>query len=459
MSKTNNEKQTLKKVGLLAITWPIFIEVFLNTFMRIADIFMLSFVSDEAVAAIGVVNQMMMFTFVLFNFTAMGSGVVVAQFVGANKLNDVSKTIANAIFINLLFGFFISSMIVIFRYQFLNIFHMSRELIEYADIYILIVGGTLFTQAMVMTLFSVLQAQGFTKEVMYVALGMNILNIIGNYFVIFGPFGLPTLGVMGVAISTAVCRALAMVVIFVLLYKKTAVKIKVQDYFKLKKAYVKKILRIGVPGAGEHLSHNLSQLTITVFITMLGADALATRVYTQNLTNFMTVFSLSIAKGMQIYIGQLVGAGKLEKAYMEMYRGLKIATIVALCVGAVIAFSGKFLLGFFTDDANIIALGSIILFLGMILEPGRTFNLVIISSLRASGDATYPVMVGILSMWGVSVTLAYLLGLPLGYGLIGVTIGIIVDEWFRGGLMFIRWRSKKWQEKVLVEEVKPAVSQ
>ncbi|WP_238343518.1 MATE family efflux transporter [Gracilibacillus saliphilus] len=167
---------------------------------------MLSFVSDEAVAAIGVVNQMMMFPFVLFNFTAMGSGVVVAQFVGANKLNDVSKTIANAIFINLLFGFFISSMIVIFRYQFLNIFHMSRELIEYADIYILIVGGTLFTQAMVMTLFSVLQAQGFTKEVMYVALGMNNLNIIGNYFVIFGPFGLPKLGVMGVAISTAVCR-------------------------------------------------------------------------------------------------------------------------------------------------------------------------------------------------------------------------------------------------------------
>lgn len=445
------DEQIRKKMSLLAITWPIFIEVFLNTFMRIADIFMLSFVSDEAVAAIGVVNQLMMFTFVLFNFTAMGTGVVVAQFVGAEKWHDVSKTIANAIFINLLFGIFISSVVVLFRYSFLDLFQLPKELLVYADQYILIVGGTLFTQSIMMTIFSVLQAQGFTKEVMYIALGMNVFNIIGNALFIFGLFGIPTLGVMGVAISTAICRGIAVIVAFILLYRKTTIPLHVRDYFILKKRYVKKILQIGIPGAGEHLSHNLSQLTITVFITMLGTQALTTRIYTQNLTNLMTVFSLSIAKGMQIYIGQLVGAGKLEEAYKEMYRGLKIATIVALIIGSLIAISGEWLLGFFTSDSDIIALGSIILFLGMILEPGRTFNLVIISSLRASGDATYPVLIGILSMWGISVTLAYLFGLPLGYGLIGITIAIIIDEWFRGGLMFWRWRSKKWQEKKLVE--------
>lgn len=90
-----NKSKSAKKLTLFAITWPLFIEVFLQTFMRFADVFMLSFVSDEAVAAIGVVNQMMVFTFVLFNFTAMGSGVVVAQFVGARKPKDVSITIAN----------------------------------------------------------------------------------------------------------------------------------------------------------------------------------------------------------------------------------------------------------------------------------------------------------------------------------------------------------------------------
>ncbi|WP_416151192.1 MATE family efflux transporter [Salipaludibacillus sp. HK11] len=456
MVNSNKKNSNFKKVTLLAITWPIFIEVFLQTFLHISDIFMLSFISDEAVAAIGVVNQIMMFTFILFNFTAMGAGVVIAQFVGANKSKEVSITVANSISINLLFGIFISGIVVLFRHQFLNLFNLSPELLAYANIYMIIVGGTLFTQAMVLTIFSALQAQGLTKDVMYVALGMNLLNILGNYLFIFGAFGVPQLGVTGVAIATAVCRGLAVIVLFVLLYKRTEIKIQLQDYFKPKKYYMKKILGIGVPAAGEHLSHNLSQLTITVFITMLGANALATRIYTQNLMNFMTVFSLSIAKGMQIYIGQLVGAGKLDEAYKQMYKGLRIALLVALTVGTIIAFSGNLLLGFFTNDAEIIALGSTLLLLGVILEPGRTFNLVIISSLRAAGDAKFPVTIGILSMWGLSVPLAYFLGISLSYGLIGITIAIIIDEWFRGSLMFLRWRSKKWKEKVLVEEVKVA---
>ncbi|MCT2537886.1 MATE family efflux transporter [Aquibacillus koreensis] len=455
-NQKKDNKSKAKKLTLLAITWPIFIEAFLQTFMRVSDVFMLSFVSDEAVAAIGVVNQMMMFTFVLFNFTAMGTGVVVAQFVGAEKPKDVSTTIANAAVINLVFGLFISSIVVIFRHQFLALFKLSPELYEYAEIYMIIVGGGLFFQAMVLTISAALQAQGYTKDVMFVVLGMNVFNILGNYLFIFGALGVPQLGVTGVAISTAVCRALAMVVLVYLLYKRVEVKIELRDYFNLKKDYVKKIMGIGVPAAGEHLSHNLSQLTITVFITMLGANALATRIYTQNLMNFMVVFSVSIAKGMQIYIGQLVGAGKLEQAYKEMYRGLRIALTLALSIGVVLAFSGEFLLGFFTDDQDIIALGAILLMMGVILEPGRTFNLVIISALRASGDAKFPVFVGILSMWGISVTLAYLFGITLGYGLIGIWIAIIIDEWLRGTLMFFRWRSKKWQKKILVQEAKPA---
>ncbi|MCT2536654.1 MATE family efflux transporter [Aquibacillus koreensis] len=136
MSKALDNQSTLKKVTLFSITWPIFIEVFLQTFLNISDIFMLSFISDDAVAAIGVVNQIMMFTFVLFNFTAMGSGVVVAQFYGAWKLKDVSITIANALVLNLLFGIVISAAVVIFRHPFLNMFNLAPDLMEYANIYI-----------------------------------------------------------------------------------------------------------------------------------------------------------------------------------------------------------------------------------------------------------------------------------------------------------------------------------
>lgn len=342
-----SNRSTVEKLYLFAITWPIFIEVALQALMKFSDVFMLSFVSDEAVAAIGVVNQIMMFTFVLFNFTAMGAGVVVAQFMGAKKPKDVSGTIANAIVINFLFGLFMSAVIVIFRHPFLALFNLDESLYAYANVYMLIVGSTLFTQAMVLTMFSVLQAQGFTKDVMFVSIGMNILNIIGNYLFIFGSFGVPQLGVTGVAIATAAARTLGMIIMFFILYRRLEVKIKWESYLRLKLDYVKKIMKIGVPSAGEHLSYNLSQIVITVFITLLGATALATKVYTQNLLMFLAVFSMAMSKGMQIYIGQLVGAGRLDFAYKQMYRGLRWALAVAMSIALNFCFLWRIFIYYF----------------------------------------------------------------------------------------------------------------
>jgi putative MATE family efflux protein len=447
-------KKYARSITLFAITWPIFIEMFLQMFMQFADVFMLSNVSDDAVAAIGVVNQIMIFTFVLFNFTAMGAGVVIAQFVGAKKPVDVSATIANAIVTNTLFGLVISGLIVLFRKQLLTLFNLSSELMAYADIYMIVVGGTLFTQALIFTLFSTLQAKGFTKDVMYVSVGMNVLNIIGNYLFIFGALGVPQLGVTGVAIATASCRGLAVIVLFFILYRRLEVKIMWQDYLNLNGKYIKKIMKIGVPSAGEHLSYSTSQIAITVFITLLGATALATKVYTHNLMTLMFVFAMSISRGMQIYVGQLVGAGKNEKAYNELFRGLRWGIFFAMTVSILFALFGEQLLGIFTEEADIITVGSTLLIIGIILEPGRTFNLVIISALRAAGDAQFPVVMGIISMWGISVPLAYFLGIYSGYGLIGIWIAFVIDEWVRALLMFFRWRSRVWERKILVEQIK-----
>ncbi|WP_252312239.1 MATE family efflux transporter [Sinobaca sp. H24] len=137
-----------------------------------------------------------------------------------------------------------------------------------------------------------------------------------------------------------------------------------------------------------------------------------------------------------------------------MFRGLKIALLIVLLVGMVLAFSGEALFQLFTSNPDIIATGTILLFIGIILEPGKAGNLIIISALRATGDARYPVLMGMLFMWGVTVPLAYVLGIYLEFGLIGIWIAMTIDEWGRASLMYIRWRSRKWESKALVEEYK-----
>ena len=451
MERLTNTNALSPRKQLFLITWPIFIESFLHTFMRFSDTFMLSFISDGAVAAIGVVNQIMMFTFVLFNFTAMGSAVVVSQYVGANNPKGVQKTIAHALMANLVFGMLITVIVLSFKTKFIHLFDLEPELFGYANTYLIYVGSALVAQAMVLTISAILQAMGYTKDVMKIVIVMNISNVFFNYVFIFGSLGFPKLGVAGVAMSTAGIRFAGMFILFFILMKRLPIKLSIKTFFTFDKTYLYKILGIGVPAAGEQLSYNISQIVITIFITSLGATALATRVYAQNLMSLMTVFSMSISKGMQIYIGQLVGAGKEKEAYRNMYIGVRIALTVALTIGSILAISGNQVFRIFTQDPDIISLGVIILIIGLVLEPGRTSNLVIISALRAAGDARFPVIIGIIVMWGVCVPLAYFLGITMNLGLPGIWLAMLTDEWIRAIIMWTRWRSKRWMGKAVVE--------
>lgn len=447
MNKVND---SAKKMSLFVLTWPIFIEVLLHMLIGSTDTFMLAHFSDDAVAAVGVANQLVFFMIILFGMIATGTSVVVSQYLGARMFPEANKVAAISVTINVIFGLLISLFVVGFRGTFLSFYSLPKHVNEYADQYLLIVGSTLVFQAVLVTVSATLRANGYTKDAMFVSIGMNIIHVFGNYLVIYGAFGMPVLGVTGVAISTAVSRAIAMVAIFILLYRRLTLPIVWRDYFRFNLDEVKKILKIGVPTAGEQLSYNTSQMMITSFITLIGTAALTTRIYTISIMSFIFLFGIAMGQGTQILIGHMVGAGKNYEAYHQLFRSLRLSLLVTLIVAILVGLSGETLISIFTDDAEIISVGGMLLLMCIILEPGRTFNLVVISSLRATGDAQFPVLMGILSMWGIAVPLSYFLGIYLGYGLPGVWVSFIVDEWFRGILMVFRWRSRVWEKKVLV---------
>jgi putative MATE family efflux protein len=444
------EKNT-PQLSLLTITWPIFIELFLQIVMGSTDTIMLSHISDDAVAAVGVANQLIFFTILIFNFVATGTAVVLSQYLGAGLKAGVKTVTTLSITLNLVIGLVISLLMVIFKEQVLAIFHLPAHLAVLGEQYLTIVGGTLFVQALLQTVSSILRANGFTKDAMFVSIFMNVIHLIGNSIFIFGLFGIPEMGVQGVAISTGISRVLALILIFRLMYKRLQLNIKLKDYVTIEMPYIKKILKIGVPAAGEQFCHNTMQLVITAMIAILGASSLTTRIYTQNIMSYILLFGLAMGQGTQILIGHKVGAGDFDGAYRQLLRSQKYSFLITIVIAILINFISKPLLGIFTNDKEIISLGSTLLLLCIILEPGRTFNLVVNSSLRAAGDAAISLKIGVLSMWGICVPLAYFLGIHLGYGLIGIWIAFIVDEWFRGIAMYFRWKSRVWEKKVLVK--------
>ncbi|MBD1380608.1 MATE family efflux transporter [Metabacillus arenae] len=439
-----------RKLTLFALTWPIFIELFLHMLMGNADTLMLSQYSDDSVAAVGVANQILNLIIVMFGFIATGTTILIAQSLGANQKKEAIEISYMSIAANFISGLFIGIIVFLSSNQILKMMDLPIELIPDGSIYLKIVGGLSVVQALIMTIGAVIRSYGFTRDTMYVTIGMNIINVIGNYLFIFGPFGFPVLGVQGVAISTVVSRVIGLIVITLILVKRVDLSLRLKKLFTVPIYHLKNLLKIGIPSAGEHLSYNTSQMVITFFVTMLGAEALTTKVYAQNLMMFIFLFSMAISQGTQILIGHHIGARDYDSAYKRCMRSLYFAIALSIGMGIVFSFFSEQLFSIFTDSQSIISVGSILILLTIILEPGRAFNMVIINSLRAAGDVKFPVYVGILSMWGVGVPIAYYFGIHLGYGLVGVWLSFIADEWLRGILMYFRWKSKVWVNKGFV---------
>ena len=449
MEKSANKSTT--PLSLLTITWPIFVELFLQVIMGSTDTIMLSHISDDAVAAVGVANQLIFLCILIFTFVSSGTAVVLSQYLGAGLKSEVRTVTAISITLNLAIGLVISLLMIIFRKELLSLFHLPEHITGLGEQYLAIVGGTVFLQAVLITVSSILRANGYTRDAMMVSITMNVIHLIGNAILIYGLLGFPEMGVVGVSISTAISRAIALALILKLLYDRIPINLKLRDYITIDGIQIKRIMKIGVPAAGEQICFNLSQLAITAIIALLGAASLTTRVYTQNIMSFILVFGLAMGQGTQILIGYKAGARDFDGAYHQLLKSLRYSLIMTVAIAIVVALFREPLMSFFTKDQEIVSLGGILLLLCLILEPGRTFNLVVINSLRATGDANISLIMGFISMWGISVPLAYFLGIHLGFGLPGIWIAFIVDEWFRGITMYFRWRSRVWEKKVLVQ--------
>src|SRR5690349_22838311 len=174
------------------------------------------------------------------------------------------------------------------------------------------------------------------------------------------------------------------------------------------------------------------------------------------MSQYIFLFSLAIGIGTSILVGRLVGASRAQEAYQRALSSLKWSVALTVLVDAVSILLRKPLLGLFTANGDIIQLASQVIVLSLVLESGRSFNLVLVNALRAAGDATFTVYAAFGSMVCMSLPLGYILTFQLHLGLAGVWLAIAADEWTRGIIMWMRWRSRAWEKKSLVAPVEPA---
>jgi putative MATE family efflux protein len=440
------------KKQLLHLTSPIFLEIALVMLLGAVDTVMLSRYSDNAVAAVGLDNQLISLIFLVYQFISMGAAILCAQYIGAGLKKRLVQVVGIAVLFNALIGIGVSAALFAGAEGILHFMGLRPELMGDGLVYLRITGALSFFQAISLTFSASLRSAGKPIGPMLVTLMVNVLNIVGNYALIFGRFGCPALGVEGAAISTAVSRAIATVLLVVIHTRMHIHRYPLSWFRPFPWRELRNLLHIGLPAAGEEISYSLSQVVITYFINKIGNEALAARTYCANIIMFVYLFCTSVTQGGDILVGHLIGRGKVRAAYLMGNYIFRLSMVITLAASAVVAVSGKSILSLLTDNQEILRMGFWVLIIDWFLEIGRVANIFACGTLRSTGDAVYPVVVGVIFQWSIAVGLSYFLGIPLGYGLIGMWIGFALDENVRGIVLMRRWHSLKWAGKGFVNK-------
>lgn len=438
-------------LSIWTLSWPIFIEVFLQLLVGNIDQLMMSHYSPQAVAAVANANQILNIFIMLIVVMSTATTILIAQYLGARNQSKLSEVCTVSLVLNFVFSsvaavFFITCHEWIFTWL-----GIPPETMGDTSLYTTIVAAGLPIQAMYYALVAVFRGHSLTRITMYVALVMNIIHVGTNYILIFGHGPIPSLGVLGVSISTWLSKVIGLLIIVYLF--KTLLHLKVStSYLRPFPCHtVKSLLHISVPSGGETLSYQLSQTTIMKMVNILGLAVINTKVYVYVIAMLCYVYTIAIANASQVIVGFLMGAKRQNEVTNRVWKSMSLAIVISVGLAIFFYITSDTVLSVFTTDPEILSLAHNVLLVEIFLELGRAINIVMVGCLQAAGDIRTPMLVGIFGMWLCAVPLSYLFGIYWGWGLVGIWIAMAIDEILRGVLFIYRWYSGKWKEKRLIE--------
>ena len=447
------DKKSRGALPMLKLTLPIALEQFFRILVSSVDTMMLSSYSNDAVAAVGLVSQYSFFLTILFSVIGTGCSIVLAQYLGAEKSENELNHIAQAGAIMVFFmSIFMTALVIFGTGWLLDRYTLDPLVRHYAWQYFIIFGGICcFFNAFSLLQGAILRSYGYTSEAMIVSIVANLTNVLGNALSLYGWFGLPVLGVPGVAGASGFAMVVSCVLFFFFIRRRRDVVFHAHGITKVPKEAFKLVLKVGVPTAGESLSYNVSQITVMAMISTLGTYAMSAQVYTMTVLRFVFVAAIAIGQATQIKSGYFVGAKQNDIVYKKVFRYQLVATSISMIMIFVVNLIKNPVVHIFTDIPDVHGLVCTLLLYSAYIEFGRSLNLIYIGALKGSGDVRFPVLYGIASNWAVQVLLSYILGIKCGLGLVGFWLGIGTDETTRGLVMLWRWKSRRWEKHRLVQ--------
>ena len=435
----------------LKLAFPIMIQNLISTLVNSADTIMLGYVSQTAMAASSLANQ---YTFVLFCFyygLGIGTSVLCAQYFGKGDKQTVERIIGLAarvaILISLLFfafSFFAPEAIM-------KIFSDSPQTIKEGAAYLKVLSFSFVFMGFSQVFVSALRSVGkivFPSALYVVSL---LVNVLMNAAFIFGLFGLPRLGVVGVALGTVSARAVEVILCFAYSAAGKDIKFRLKNLFRRSGVLFKDFLKISAPSVVNDLMWGMAATTCTAILGHIGDDMVAANAVAVMVVNMGAIVCRGFSNATTIIVSQTLGENRMEDTKVYAKRMLWLTVIVSLLGCCVILAIRPFMVQFYRDkltETAIYYLGIIMIMTTWRLVGEGINTCLICGCFRGGGDAKFGMVVDTVFMWGVSVPLmaiaAYVLKLPP----VWVYFVMTLDEFEKMPVVFAHYFKFKWMKNI-----------
>jgi len=423
------------------LSWPMIVIMFCEFSISMTDIYIGGKLGKEIQASVGVASQVYIFFVMAGHAVTIGAVAVISRLFTAGDLFKFRQAVFTTTAAVTVFSAIVSVCGVVFAKDILKIINVPEEIMIYAEPLLEVYSIGLFFHLILVTFNAIMRSARMMKLVMKIFMLSSIINIILNIVFIF----YTSIGFVGLALSTTIAIFVSFLIASRVIYR----LIKKTYSFSMK--VLKQILSIGWPSGVVAGGWQLAAIVLYMTLAKLpenSVDAIAA--YAIGLRIESAIYLLSFAFNMAnaTIVGNLLGQKRYDEAYNAGLTTAFISVFINIVMTLVIILNANNLASVLSDNALVIEEIMRYLYIVMLVEPFIALNLAISGGLIGAGDTRSIMRYSIVTVWMIRIPLSYILGISLGFGVVGIWWGLNIGFLLQAVLTFRRFRSKKWAKEL-----------
>ncbi|MCL2575818.1 MAG: MATE family efflux transporter [Defluviitaleaceae bacterium] len=445
---------------LMRISLPMAIEHVSVSVMGMVSTMLISYVSEAATSALGMVDSITHLILALFAALTTGGTIVVAQYIGRDDRRSAKRAGGQAVMLSVVFSLVMFVVILVFRDSILNALfgNAEQDVMDAARTFLTIINFSYPVVAVTLTMFGLIRGAGDTFAPMIISVIMNVINLILGFILIqgldLGFVTIPSFGIYGAAWSLVAAKVFGLLASTWYIVKRArGIRLNKIKYFLPDFKRQKAILRFGLPTSFESGLFQAGRLITAVIIVSMSTAAIATNTIGFSIMNFVNVPGMAFSTGAMILIGQRIGRGKEDDVVRTSLFSMVVCGIFFAALGVVLIIFRNPIFALFNPSPETMEYLPIVFVTYIVLAPFLwPSSFALPAALRATGDVVYPMVVSISTMILVRLLFAYILGIVFGMGIIGVWVAMYLDWVARSAFFYPRLLRGKWKGKAVTSE-------